>query len=307
MKYLIGIDGGGTSTRAALFELTPEGPGRRIRQAESGSSNLNSNTEEQVRQNLADLFRALNPQDAVATGCGIAGVSTPGVTEQIARILSETGYPEPHVVVGDYETALRGALGRSPGVLLIAGTGSIAYGQARDGQLFRSGGYGHLISDGGSAYDIGRALLAAYVQAIDGAVTKTPLLEALEQELGGPQDALGKLLNLAYAVPFDKSRIAALARLLDPYIAAEDPAALKIAAEGAGALKQLVETAARPLKEDTVHLVPAGGMLLHNKNYRAELERVLRDSDIRYVFAGAQADAMAGAADMAWEAWEASL
>ena len=307
MKQLIGIDGGGTSTKATLYEYAPGGVGQALRYAESGPSNLNSNSPEQVRANLAELYAALNPEEAVAVGLGVAGITTPGVTEQLTQFLEEIGYPKVVVIVGDYESALRGAFDREPGVLLIAGTGSIAYGQARDGRLHRAGGYGHLISDGGSAYSIGQALLSAYVKAYDGSIEKTALLQALEDQLGKtPQEALDALMSLAYKLPFDKARIAALARLQDAFLAKRDPLALKIAREGAEELRILIDTVAKPLGEEKVELALAGGMLLHNPEYRLVLEETLKQSDLEYEVTAPRADAMAGAADLAREAYSAS-
>ena len=307
MRQIIGIDGGGTSTKATLYEWTPDGVGRPLRQAESGASNLNSNTPEQVRANLAELYAALAPEEAVGTGLGVAGVTTPGVTERLETYLRELGYPEPYVIVGDYATALRGALGRNPGILLIAGTGSIAYSQTADGQLARAGGYGHLISDGGSAYAIGQAILAAYVQAYDGTIEQTALLRALEAELGATgKEALGRLMERVYALPFDKSRIASLARLLEPQLALRDPLAQQIADDGARALHALVHTVAQPLAQEQagrpIRLVFAGGMLLHNPQYRALALEQMQTGPWTYALQEAAADAMVGAADLAAEA-----
>ncbi len=300
MAMIIGMDGGGTSTRAGLYFLTAEGVGACLRTAETGSSNLNSSTPEQVRANLGELLAALDPRDAVATGFGAAGVTTPGVGEALRTFLLELGYPAPIVIGGDYEAALCGAFGHDPGILLIAGTGSVAYGQSRDGRLSRAGGYGHLISDGGSAFAIGRALLAAYVQAVDGSRPRTPLLTALAAQLGDtPDSVMSRLMRLAYRQPFDKAPIAQLARLLDPALAAGDPLARELAADGARELVLLLDTVASQLGEREIEVVLAGGMLSHNPHYRGILQDRLAAAEIRYELVAPRQNAVFGAAELA--------
>ncbi|MDI9497057.1 MAG: BadF/BadG/BcrA/BcrD ATPase family protein [Bacillota bacterium] len=308
MATIIGMDGGGTSTRAALYSLTAEGVGACLRTAESGSSNLNSSTPEQVRANLAGLLAALDPRDAVATGLGAAGVTTPGVSGALRAILLELGCPAPVVIAGDHEAALCGAFGDDPGILLIAGTGSVAYGQSRDGRLCRAGGYGHLIGDGGSAFAIGRALLAAYVQSVDGSRPRTPLLTALAAQLGDTPDAvMARLMQLAYRQPFDKAPIAQLARLLDPALAADDPLAAELAADGTRELALLLDTVAAQLGESEIEVVLAGGMLSHNPRYRGLLLERLAAAPVRYEFVAPRSDAVFGAAELARRALTAPL
>ncbi|MDI9471178.1 MAG: BadF/BadG/BcrA/BcrD ATPase family protein [Bacillota bacterium] len=303
MATIIGMDGGGTSTRAGLYFLTEKGVGACLRTAESGSANLNSNSPEQVRQNLAELLAALDPRDAVATGLGAAGITTPGVSQALQSFLRELGCPAPIVITGDYEAALCGAFGRDPGILLIAGTGSVAYGQSGDGRLARAGGYGHLIGDGGSAFAIGRALLAAYVQAVDGSRPRTPLLTALAAQLSDTPDAvMARLMQLAYRQPFDKAPIAQLARLLEPALAAGDPLARELAADGARELALLLDTVAGQLGEQEIEVVFAGGMLSHNPHYRGTLLERLDSSEIRYKLVAPRQDAVFGAAELAWRA-----
>lgn len=299
-KYVIGIDGGGTSTKAALYEVEAEGMGPLVREKTTGSSNLNSNSPEQVRQNLAELRELWAGLDVVAIGIGVAGISTPGAAARIKTMLRDLEISDRIVVVGDQEAALRGAFGRHAGILLISGTGSIAYGQDDRGRLLRAGGYGHLIDDEGSAYSIGRALLAAYVQAYDGRIERTALIDRLEKQLGEtPDKALARAMQLAYEQPFDKARIAARAALLDPALQASDPLALGIAAQAVDQLMQLVETVAKQMPSGPIPLVMTGGMLANNEGYRGLLVERLQASSFNYDISEPRADARRGAADYA--------
>lgn len=89
-------------------------------------------------------------------------------------------------VVPDYEIALEAAVGTGPGVALIAGTGSVAYGRNAQGETARAGGYGPWIGDEGSAFEIGRRAVAAVARTRDMDAPKTLLTEMIPRALGCP-------------------------------------------------------------------------------------------------------------------------
>jgi glucosamine kinase len=110
-------------------------------------------------------------------------------------------------IVSDGEIALHGAFGGGAGVLLIAGTGSVAYGRGPDGRVARCGGWGMIVGDEGSGFAIGRAALAASLRAVDGRGPPTVLLERLLHllKLDGPRGIP------PWAGRADKAKVAALA------------------------------------------------------------------------------------------------
>src|SRR5260370_8811757 len=97
---------------------------------------------------------------------GIAGAGRHEVMETIRKIAAEL-IPGEIEVAGDMQIAMAAAFGAGPGVIIIAGTGSIAYGGNAQGRTARAGGWGFGISDGGSAHWIGRSAVAELLRAID--------------------------------------------------------------------------------------------------------------------------------------------
>jgi N-acetylglucosamine kinase-like BadF-type ATPase len=96
----------------------------------------------------------------------VAGVASEEIAAAVRKIIAEMISTE-IAVVGDMQIALQAALGAGPGVVVIAGTGSIAYGRNAEGKTARAGGWGFAISDEGSAHWIGRMAVAALLRSVD--------------------------------------------------------------------------------------------------------------------------------------------
>ena len=134
--------------------------------------------EAQARESLAAAIRQacrvanLEPSQIAGVCVGLAGAARPEISELVRRMISEVVpgeiKPSQIKVVGDTVIALEAAFGSGPGVIVIAGTGSIAYGRNRDGQIARAGGWGFAISDEGSGHWIGRAAVAAAAPSAPG-------------------------------------------------------------------------------------------------------------------------------------------
>ncbi|MGO9124614.1 MAG: N-acetylglucosamine kinase [Terriglobales bacterium] len=167
MGIFLGIDGGGSQTSCAIGDessLLGSGSG--------AGSNVLRVGEAQARESIASVIRQacdaanLTPQQIKRTCIGVAGSARPQTAEIVRRILSELVSGEIEVV-GDMVIALEAASGSGPGVIVIAGTGSIAYGRNAAGQTARAGGRGFAISDEGSGHWIGRAAVTAAMRACD--------------------------------------------------------------------------------------------------------------------------------------------
>ena len=167
MPYYVGIDGGGTKTACAVGDET-----RVLATAVSGPSNLVRVGEVQTRESLHQAVRqacsaaGITPVQVTATCVGESGAGRPELAALVRGILAEL-LPSPIEVVGDMETALEAAFHDGPGVVVIAGTGSIAYGRNHKGQTLRAGGWGFEIGDEGSAHWTGRAAVSAVLRASD--------------------------------------------------------------------------------------------------------------------------------------------
>jgi len=167
VPYYLGIDGGGTKTTCAVGDEI-----RLLARATAGPSNVVRVGEQQARQSLTHAVRqacaasGITPQQVVRTCVGGAGAARPEMAAIARSILAEI-LPSPIDIVGDMETSLEAAFDDGPGVIVIAGTGSIAYGRDNTGKTIRAGGWGFEIGDEGSAHWIGRTAINALLRASD--------------------------------------------------------------------------------------------------------------------------------------------
>ena len=201
MPYYIGIDGGGTKTTCAVGDEL-----HLLATAVSGPSNIVRVGESQARESLLQGVRqacaaaAIKPQQIAGTCVGGSGAGHPELAAVVRNYLSQI-LPSPIDVVGDMQIALEAAFDSGPGVIVIAGTGSIAYGRDLQGRTVRAGGWGFAIGDEGSAHWIGRSavnLLLRSSDRIDG-IAETPLAEALFKAWGVA--TLSDLSRAANSVP----------------------------------------------------------------------------------------------------------
>src|SRR5690606_18298443 len=124
---------------------------------------------EMLTELVREAFAAAGlPGPAAALCAGLAGVGNATERGIVEESLRRAEIAERVMVRTDGETALHGALGGGEGILLIAGTGSVAYGRAPDGRVERCGGWGMVVGDEGSGFAIGRASLTAALQSVDG-------------------------------------------------------------------------------------------------------------------------------------------
>ncbi|MEP0548707.1 MAG: BadF/BadG/BcrA/BcrD ATPase family protein [Rhodothermales bacterium] len=238
--YVIGIDGGGTRTTVALADAH----GELLRR--TGPPGLvdprNPAASADVLVALIREARAEAGVDgpAAALCAGLAGVGNAAEREVVRASLAAQDVARRVVVVGDGETALEGAFAGGAGILVIAGTGSIAYGRSEDGHVERCGGWGMIVGDEGSAYGTGRAALVAALRAHDGRDPDSRLLPAVLDELGlrSPDEIP------PWAGRAEKTEIAALA-----------PLVARVAAEGDDRAEQLVATTAQELARLVAALV----------------------------------------------------
>ena len=210
MTYSLGIDGGGTKTECVVLDES----GGTIGEGRGGPSNA-------LRVGFDETFRSiteaasealkrarLHSGDITHVCAGLAGAGRRNVVRRAMVFLAQ-GFPRAvaHVTT-DYEIALEAAVGSGPGVVLIAGTGSVAYGRNAAGETARAGGYGPWIGDEGSAFEIGRRAVAAVARTrdLDAPVTLLSEMipaaincpdwdELLQQIMKNPDDVFPKLAN----------------------------------------------------------------------------------------------------------------
>lgn len=183
VPFFLGIDGGGTKTRCLLGDQNSI-----LARGSGGGCSILRSGEACVQESLAGAIHeacvqaGVSPRQIARTCAGVTGCTDDGVASLVQRLLLDTvgGAIE---VIGDMEIALEGAFGGDPGVIVIAGTGSIVYGRNAKGEKARAGGYGRFVSDEGSGYWIGaqalHEVLRAHASGLD-----TALLSVLMSELG---------------------------------------------------------------------------------------------------------------------------
>jgi glucosamine kinase len=167
VAYYLGIDGGGSKTACSVGDEDSQ-----LATASAGPCNITRVGEARARESLQQAIRescaaaGIDPRQIERVCAGISGAGREEVAAIVRNIIAEI-IPGEIEVVGDMPIALEAAFGAGPGVVVIAGTGSIAYGRDARGRTARAGGWGFGISDEGSAHWIGRTAVSALVRAID--------------------------------------------------------------------------------------------------------------------------------------------
>jgi len=258
----LGIDGGGTKTVCLLTAQD----GTILGRGEAGPSNYQNVGQEAAQAALhAAIERAYQaaglPLRPAAVAClGLAGVDRPTDRAVIEGIVTRLNLARRALIVNDAVIALASATQTGRGVVVIAGTGSIAFGINSRGQRRRAGGWGPLLGDEGSGYAIGAEALRRVVRAYDGIGVKTALTDAIcaEWGLSNPQG----LISVVYAIPTPRDRIAALGRVVFQVAEAGDPVARAILKQAGRGLGRTAGAVIRGLRmtDEAFELAAAGSI-----------------------------------------------
>ena len=178
MTFFLGIDGGGTQTTCVIGDETAV-----LGTGVAGGSNVVRVGEQAAGEAMTAAIRRacaaskVDPSHIVRACIGAAGAGRPEIQQTLRRIVSSL-LPGEIEVIGDTVTSLEAAFGEGKGVIVIAGTGSIAYGRNARGETARAGGWGFAISDEGSGHWIGRTAFSAALRARDEGATPGLLADA---------------------------------------------------------------------------------------------------------------------------------
>jgi glucosamine kinase len=294
MPILIGADVGGSKTAVGVSEggavlARADGPGAAVRPGRALASA--GMIAEVVRQALAGLGRLSG--DILLVGA--AGAGRDPERNELAKALRAETLASHVAVTTDVELALAGAFETGPGIVVSAGTGSIAVGRDATGARRRIGGYGWQMGDEGSGYAIGRAALGAVSRAHDGRSPRPALTDRVLAATRSPDfDAL-----VRWAASASPAEIATLA-----------PHVLEVAVEGDPLSQGIADYAARELSQLAICLRPfldaegpvgvalTGGLLAEDRPLRRSvLARLTEEPGLRPV--DAQVDAVLGALRLA--------
>jgi N-acetylglucosamine kinase-like BadF-type ATPase len=272
--HVLGIDAGGTKTVCMLADAQ----GGVLGEARGPGANLQSAGELAVEKVLHDVMEATladRPIVPAAICLGIAGVDRPADAAVVGGIMRRIGFKARVLVVNDALVALEAGAPGSAGIVIIAGTGSIAYGRNAAGWAARAGGWGYVLGDEGSGYWMGRLALRAVVRAADGRGPATSLTPRVLAHFGvaRPED----LIHEVYHGGLRPAAIGALAALVQEARDEGDRVASGILEGGAG---ELVASAASVadrlgLREAAFPIILAGGIFHAVPWLAVELEQRL--------------------------------
>ncbi|BBJ28198.1 BadF/BadG/BcrA/BcrD ATPase family protein [Athalassotoga saccharophila] len=258
MKYFLGVDGGGTKTIVAIANES----GKVIGLSKTDSVDILNVPQEEVKNKLKkaideSLSKAKIEIEDISFSC--FGMSTfgdvPGTEKEIEKIVKDI-LPK-SMVVNDVRVALEGALPKSPGMILLAGTGSMAMAKDIKERIFRVDGWGEYAGDLGSGYFVGRMILQRSFEEYDGRREESPLLKMVKDfaNVSDLREILTKCKGQnvrTYIASF--SKIACLGATNGIYVASE---VISIAVQE---LKRSVKALLNKLDFEPVKLAYAGGL-----------------------------------------------
>jgi N-acetylglucosamine kinase-like BadF-type ATPase len=257
--HVLGIDSGGTKTVCLLANER----GQVIAEARGSGANLQASGELEVEKVLHHVMEEtlgsldIRP-DAICLG--IAGVDRPGDAQAVHGIMRRIGFKTRVLVVNDALVALVAGAGELPGVVIVAGTGSIAYGRDSAGRACRAGGWGYLLGDEGGGFWIGRAALAAVVRQFDGRGPLTRLTDLVLQKMRVNTPA--ELIHAIYDRGLQRPAVVGLADVVQDAMLAGDAVAAEILSRAGGELVAAASSviARLGMRGDVFPTVLAGGI-----------------------------------------------
>lgn len=264
MDYYLGVDGGATDTTSAvctdegiILALGHGGPSNHVL-APGGRERARSAVLEAVGSALHSA--GLDRVTFRSAQFGMTGITADTEAARVfAEVVADVA-PARHVRIdSDAVAALAGALACRPGVVIIAGTGSVALGQDASGRQARAGGWGYVFGDEGSAFALGLGGMRAALRASDGTGPSTFLIERIPLFAGR---ALSEIPKAFYEGRLSRSQIAELAPVVTRAAADGDPVSQALVTEAASALADLAAAVIRKLTwpGDTVAVATIGGV-----------------------------------------------
>lgn len=299
MAYVIGIDVGGTKTEC-LFQridialsnnvsqnhelpiITGEGCNPNV----VGYKRMKKILEKLIKQGL-DKY-SIPPTEISSICIGLAGVGRDQEKEQVEHrlleIIAKLDLSEniPYFICNDAHIALRGALSPTAkeGILVISGTGSVAFGINREGENYRSGGWGHILGDEGSGYEIGLQALRKVCSAFDQREKKTLITQLVLKELNLNTET--ELISYMYTTPKEKKEIAFFAKFVIQASEENDEVASKILKRAAAELVQHVKSLFRQTRsfDSSTPVVTAGSIFQYSSIIQEYFKREIKEEKL---------------------------
>lgn len=258
-NWFIGIDGGGTKTEAAICDSSGSVQGRAAGDGSNPLSRPWPEVEETLRALVGEVCRqaGADPGEVQGLFLGMAGADRPEVRTRVEEAFRPSWGERLHID-NDALAALYAGTWGAPGIVLIAGTGSIAYAVTADGQRHRAGGWGYLLGDEGSGFDLGRQAVISVLRAWDGRGEPTELSELVTGHFG--IDRPDQLIARVYGTSNPRKMLAEASVLVESAARAGDAVAARLIKQAAASLLELAESCRARAGSD-LPVVLAGGML----------------------------------------------
>ncbi len=270
--YLIGVDGGGTHSRLTLADEQ----GHILGKADCGGINFNAIGMSAARKNLFDAVDALladhgaTVADCAMLAIGSAALDTLADEALVREFCGDRFDPVRCLLDSDVSVSLYAATGGKPGILLIAGTGSMGAAFDAEGRQHIAGGWGYLLGDSGSGFDIGRRALLAAAEAED--YGRQTLLRAIFCEHFGTP-TLRDAIPIIYAEDFKPADIAALSAGTDRAAQQGDELAVEVIETAAYSSAELC--ACLHKRSGAEHVAVYGGVFEHSVRYNEAFRAAL--------------------------------
>lgn len=299
MDFVAGIDGGGTKTLLLCKDLN----GKVLLSTKFGAFNINSIGLDAFLSMLDEIADTLNDLGNCRFLCiGAAGVSNEQMRLAVNQVLVRRGILN-FSLVGDHEIALEGAHKGGPGLAVISGTGSICFGKDQSGRIERSGGWGHLIGDDGSAYALGRDAFSACAKSIDGYGPTTVLVNLLRDKFG--LSSRGDIIEYVYSG--DKTRVAEVSKIVGEAYIFDDAIAQSIVRKNAVALAETALGVSKKLNLECANVALLGGLIDKDTPFRDEFIAALGRLNGNLKCIAPELSALEGAVMLAEKGFKKSL
>ncbi len=264
-EFAIGIDGGGSSCRAAVADATGKVIGRGV----AGPANILSDLENSLANIIASAHNALAdaglPPETASSISAVVGVAGANVGDNGERIQRALPFARANVVT-DALIALQGALGDSDGVIGSFGTGSV-YNARRDGRLYGIGGWGFVVGDQASGARLGRDLLERSLLAHDKVRAASSLTDRLMKEYGNDPERIVEFAHVSKPMDF-----ARYAPMVFEYAQQDDPVAVEIVRDATRSIGESLDALLWP---DCPAICLLGGLSKAYRPWLADHHRAL--------------------------------
>jgi len=260
-----GIDAGGTTTKCILMNEN----GELLAESKAGPANYQvtglTNVIQEIRKALNVVRKKAGINEIDILGIGLAGVISKEDIQMVKNNLLLLNQGKNYFITSDGEIAVLGAYAGEPGIVVIAGTGSIIYGLKENGDTVRVGGWGPILGDEGSGFWIGLKALQAIIKTEEGRCTNTSLSNILMNSFN--INNLKELVSFVYQDKLPREKIASLAPLVIEAMANGDQVAKQIIETGCDELILMIKVIAKKLNYQKKEIAVTGGLFNNSLFY----------------------------------------